>query len=115
MATVVVACIFTCTLGVVMRFPLEWYVGGGHLLPNKPSSALITTVHLPTHHHHDLTHTTPRRTIVLRELFSASNAIGPYICARFLCNLPLGYGPFLLATVIYWMTGTGALGIAFND
>lgn len=54
-------------------------------------------------------------TIVLREYFSAANAIGPYIVARFVCNLPLGYGPFLLATVIYWMTGARAFEIACFD
>lgn len=112
---VVVACLFTATLGVVMRFPLEWCVGG--CAQRSPSSCLflcLLCIHLFTHHHHHPVPASPHpptrqnnnnRTIVVREYFSGSNAIGPYMCARFLCNLPLGYGPFLLATVIYWMTG----------
>ena len=43
--------------------------------------------------------------IVVREYFSGSNAIGPYLIARFIADAPMGYGPFLLITLIYWMTG----------
>jgi hypothetical protein len=37
---------------------------------------------------------------------SGANAIGPYLTARFIMDAPLGYGPFILITLLYWMTGT---------
>lgn len=43
--------------------------------------------------------------IVVREYFSGANALGPYLTARFIMDFPLGYGPFILITLIYWMTG----------
>ncbi|TFJ86806.1 hypothetical protein NSK_001894 [Nannochloropsis salina CCMP1776] len=66
--SVVVANLFTSSLAVMMRFPLDW-------------------------------------AIVVREYFSGSNAIGPYLVARFIVDAPMGYGPFLLITLLYWMTG----------
>lgn len=32
--------------------------------------------------------------------------MGPYIAGKVVYDLPYIYGPFLLATVLYWMTGT---------
>ena len=67
--SVVVANMFTASLAIMMRFPLDWG-------------------------------------IVVREYFSGSNAIGPYLIARFIVDAPMGYGPFLLITLLYWMSGT---------
>lgn len=108
-----------------MRFPLEWTIvlRGAYMCNSVPHAetphtrpeqqmppgartvtwrATSTIPFTPPSHPQIQTQNPPKPT----EYFSAANAIGPYICARFLCNLPLGYGPFLLATVIYWMTGT---------
>ena len=36
---------------------------------------------------------------------AGANAMGPYLIARFIMDAPMGYGPFLLITMLYWMTG----------
>jgi hypothetical protein len=51
---------------------------------------------------------TTNRGIVTREYFAGANSMGPYLLARFLGLLPLSYGPFLLALLVYWMTGAFA-------
>lgn len=43
--------------------------------------------------------------IIVRECYSGVNAVGPYLFASFWGILPMAYGPFLLVTVMYWMTG----------
>lgn len=43
---------------------------------------------------------------VVREYFAGSNAIGPYLLSRIVLLIPLSYGPVLMGTLIYWMTGT---------
>lgn len=48
------------------------------------------------------------RGIVTREYFAGANLMGPYLLARFLGLLPLSYGPFILALLVYWMTGQSA-------
>jgi hypothetical protein len=40
-----------------------------------------------------------------REYSSGSNAVGPYVAARFLGVWPFLFAPMLMATVVYWMTG----------
>lgn len=44
-------------------------------------------------------------TVVAREYLGGSNAMGPYIAAKLVYDLPYCYGPCLLAIVLYWMTG----------
>jgi len=46
--------------------------------------------------------------IIVRECYSGVNAVGPYLFASFWGILPMAYGPFLLVTVMYWMTGMDA-------
>ncbi len=43
--------------------------------------------------------------IIVREYYSGVNAVGPYMIATFFGTLPLAYGPVLLVTMVYWMTG----------
>ncbi len=39
------------------------------------------------------------------EYFAGANAAGPYLTAKALSELPFAYGPMLLVTILYWMTG----------
>lgn len=34
-----------------------------------------------------------------------SNALGPYLLSKVIFDLPFIYGPALMATLLYWMTG----------
>jgi len=43
--------------------------------------------------------------ILLREHFAGANAAGPYLCAKVVYELPFLYGPLVLVTLLYWMTG----------
>jgi len=43
--------------------------------------------------------------VVVREYYAGANAMGPYLVAKFFYELPMNYGPILLATIVYWMTG----------
>lgn len=43
--------------------------------------------------------------VLLREYFAGANAAGPYLAAKFLYELPYAYGPMLMVTILYWMTG----------
>jgi len=43
--------------------------------------------------------------VLLREYFAGANAAGPYLCAKVLYELPYVYGPLILVTLLYWMTG----------
>lgn len=41
-----------------------------------------------------------------REYFAGSNAVGPYFLSRYVLVVPYMYAPFVMATMVYWMTGT---------
>ena len=43
--------------------------------------------------------------LICREYFAGANRMAPYLASRFIMTTPLSYGPFLLATIVYWMTG----------
>lgn len=42
---------------------------------------------------------------VVREYFSGSNAVGPYVLSRLTIVPALIYGPIAMATILYWMCG----------
>lgn len=44
--------------------------------------------------------------VVLREYMAGHNALGPYVVSKAIYDLQLLLGPILLATLLYWMTGT---------
>ena len=51
--------------------------------------------------------------ILLREYFAGANAAGPYMTAKILYELPYVYGPMVLVTLMYWMTGLEPSLLAF--
>lgn len=71
---------------------------GRHAASQRPQTIHPTTLYQ-----------TRFQTKQLTEYFSGSNAIGPYLIARFLADAPMGYGPFLMITLIYWMTGASGI------
>lgn len=44
--------------------------------------------------------------VLSREYLAGANAAGPYVAARFMSSLVLSCGPVLMASIMYWMTGT---------
>lgn len=96
---------FTASLAIMMRFPLDWgIVVRGAYMRARPPCPFAPAV-MPPIHPTTLYYQTRFQTKQLTEYFSGSNAIGPYLIARFLADAPMGYGPFLMITLIYWMTG----------
>jgi hypothetical protein len=62
----------------------------------------------------------------VREYYSGANSMGPYLCAKFIYDLPYSYATVLLSTTLYWMSGerttagnvpwtTAAVGFSHGD
>lgn len=83
-----------CPLTVILRMPLDWpmLLRGACPLPSLG-------------HTHNPTNSPPYTIRTPTEYFAGANAAGPYLAAKALSELPFAYGPMLLATILYWMTG----------
>lgn len=111
--SVVVANFFLGCLGVILRFSSEWYVQYAGFVFDMYIYVCVCVINnscIPTQLYTTITTQTNEhnRGIVTREYFAGANSMGPYLLARFLGLLPLSYGPFILALLVYWMTGESA-------